>query len=70
MAISFRPNVPRCLSRRLPDAADPEDAALLEKNLPPGVLGRTGIAGRIEYRAKSAEGKVRDPFFKRLRDDL
>jgi len=24
----------------------------------------------IEYRAKSAEGKVRHPFFKGIRDDL
>jgi hypothetical protein len=27
-------------------------------------LGRAVAFGRIEYRAKSAEGKVRHPFFK------
>jgi ATP-dependent DNA ligase len=28
------------------------------------------ISAEIEYRAKSAEGKVRHPFFKGIRDDL
>jgi ATP-dependent DNA ligase len=28
------------------------------------------LLAEIEYRAKSAEGKVRHPFFKGLRDDL
>ena len=28
------------------------------------------MLAEIEYRAKSAEGKLRHPFFKRLREDL
>jgi hypothetical protein len=31
-------------------------------------LGRAVAFGRIEYRAKSAEGKVRHPFFKGISD--
>jgi bifunctional non-homologous end joining protein LigD len=28
------------------------------------------LAAKIEYRAKSAEGKLRHPFFKGIREDL
>jgi bifunctional non-homologous end joining protein LigD len=33
-------------------------------------MGRTFVLAEIEYRAKSAEGKVRHPFYKGLREDL
>jgi bifunctional non-homologous end joining protein LigD len=35
-----------------------------------GVLVEPSLLAEIVYRAKSAEGKVRHPFFKRLREDL
>jgi bifunctional non-homologous end joining protein LigD len=35
-----------------------------------GVWVEPKLLAEIEYRAKSAEGKVRRPFFKGLRDDL
>jgi bifunctional non-homologous end joining protein LigD len=35
-----------------------------------GVWVEPKLLAEIEYRAKSAEGKVRHPFFKGLRDDL
>jgi len=35
-----------------------------------GHLGGAGVTRQIEYRAKSAEGKVRHPFYKGLREDL
>jgi bifunctional non-homologous end joining protein LigD len=35
-----------------------------------GVWVEPSLLAEIEYRAKSAEGKVRHPFFKGLRDDL
>ena len=35
-----------------------------------GVLVEPSLLAEIEYRAKSAEGKVRHPFFKGLREDL
>jgi bifunctional non-homologous end joining protein LigD len=35
-----------------------------------GIWVEPNLLAEIEYRAKSAEGKVRHPFFKGLRDDL
>jgi bifunctional non-homologous end joining protein LigD len=35
-----------------------------------GIWVEPQLAAEIEYRAKSAQGKVRHPFFKGLRDDL
>jgi bifunctional non-homologous end joining protein LigD len=35
-----------------------------------GVWVEPKLLAEIEYRAKSAEGKVRHPFFKGLREDL
>jgi bifunctional non-homologous end joining protein LigD len=35
-----------------------------------GVWVEPELLAEIEYRAKSAEGKVRNPFFKGLREDL
>jgi bifunctional non-homologous end joining protein LigD len=35
-----------------------------------GIWVEPELLAEIEYRAKSAEGKVRHPFFKGLRDDL
>ena len=35
-----------------------------------GHLGRVELLAEIEYLAKSAEGKVRHPFFRGLREDL
>jgi bifunctional non-homologous end joining protein LigD len=35
-----------------------------------GIWVEPELSAEIEYRAKSAAGKVRHPFFKGLRDDL
>jgi ATP-dependent DNA ligase len=35
-----------------------------------GIWVEPQLLAEIEYRAKSAEGKVRHPFFKGLREDL
>ena len=35
-----------------------------------GIWVEPELLAKIEYRAKSAEGKVRHPFFKGLREDL
>jgi bifunctional non-homologous end joining protein LigD len=35
-----------------------------------GIWVEPSLLAEIEYRAKSAEGKVRHPFFKGIRDDL
>jgi bifunctional non-homologous end joining protein LigD len=35
-----------------------------------GIWVEPRLLAEIEYRAKSAEGKVRHPFFKGLREDL
>jgi bifunctional non-homologous end joining protein LigD len=35
-----------------------------------GIWVEPKLSAEIEYRAKSAEGKVRHPFFKGLREDL
>jgi bifunctional non-homologous end joining protein LigD len=35
-----------------------------------GIWVEPTLLAEIEYRAKSAEGKVRHPFFKGLREDL
>ena len=35
-----------------------------------GVWVEPSLLAEIEYRAKSAEGKVRHPFFKGIREDL
>jgi hypothetical protein len=50
--------------------ADRQDPALCEKDRASRRLGRTLIAGGNQYRAKSAAGKVRHPFFKGIREDL
>jgi bifunctional non-homologous end joining protein LigD len=36
----------------------------------PGIWVEPSLLAEVEYRAKSAEGKVRHPFFKGIRDDL
>ena len=36
----------------------------------PKTLTVAKVLAEIEYRAKSAEGKVRHPFFRRLREDI
>ena len=35
-----------------------------------GIWVEPSLLAEIEYRAKSAEGKVRHPYFKGIRDDL
>jgi bifunctional non-homologous end joining protein LigD len=35
-----------------------------------GIWVEPALLDEIEYRAKSAEGKVRHPFFKGIREDL
>lgn len=51
------------------EAVDPEDAALLEADLSQGIWLELKLLAEFEYRAKSAEGKVRYPIFKGLRAD-
>jgi bifunctional non-homologous end joining protein LigD len=50
---------------------------LIRKSLPcakkiahRGIWVEPSLLAEIEYRAKSAEGKVRHPFFKGIREDL
>jgi hypothetical protein len=45
------------------------DAALHQARAPSGALSRKLLA-EIEHRAKFAEGKVRHPFFRSLRESL
>jgi ATP-dependent DNA ligase len=49
---------------RLPLKADRQDRA------PRGIWVEPSLLAEIEYRAKSAAGKVRHPFFKGIREDL
>ena len=49
---------------------DPQDPALQQAHRASRRLGRAELLAEIEYRAKSAEGKVRHPVFKGLREDL
>jgi hypothetical protein len=51
-------------------AARPEDAGFAQGIGHNGIWVEPKLLAEIEYRAKSAEGKVRHPFFKGLRDDL
>jgi bifunctional non-homologous end joining protein LigD len=51
-------------------AADPQDAAYAKKIAHKAIWVEPELLAEIEYRAKSAEGKVRHPFFKGLREDL
>lgn len=44
------------------EAVDPEDAALLEADLSQGIWVELKLLAEFEYRAKSAEGKVRYDF--------
>ncbi|SFV19497.1 ATP dependent DNA ligase C terminal region [Bradyrhizobium arachidis] len=48
----------------------PEDTAVREADRPQGHLVEPKLLAEVEYRAKSAEGKVRHPFFKGLREDM
>jgi bifunctional non-homologous end joining protein LigD len=52
------------------DAADQEDATLRQEDRRKGIWVEPELLAEIEYRAKSAEGKVRHPFFNGLREDL
>ena len=52
------------------DAADPEDPAYTKRIAHKAIWVEPELMAEIEYRAKSAEGKVRHPFFKGLREDL
>jgi bifunctional non-homologous end joining protein LigD len=52
------------------EAGYPKKPALRQEDRIPRNLGRTVVAGRNRIRAKSAEGKVRHPFFKGIREDL
>ena len=53
------------------EAANPQNPALLQKDRAQGdIWVEPELLAEIEYRTKSAEGKVRHPFFKGLREDL
>jgi hypothetical protein len=47
---------------RVADAADPQDPALCQEDRSQGDLVELELLTEIEYRAKSAKGKVRYPF--------
>jgi ATP-dependent DNA ligase len=51
-------------------AADQEDPALWQRIAHRCIWVEPSLLAEIEYRAKSAEGKVRHPVFKGVRDDL
>jgi ATP dependent DNA ligase C terminal region len=50
--------------------AGPRLAMVIEGIAHRGIWVEPKLLAEIEYRAKSAEGKVRHPFFKGLREDL
>jgi bifunctional non-homologous end joining protein LigD len=52
-----------------PDAAV-RNSQPCTKRIAKGICVKLELLAEIEYRAKSAEGKVRHPFFKGLREDL
>jgi bifunctional non-homologous end joining protein LigD len=52
-------------------AAGPRKRSLLsQKDRYGGIWVEPSLLAEIEYRGKSAEGKVRHPFFKGIREDL
>lgn len=52
-----------------PDAADPKDATLHSKRIAhKAIWVEPELLAEIEYRARSAEGKVRHPFFRGVRE--
>lgn len=53
-----------------PLAADPQTQPYSKKIAPRGIWVEPELLVEIECRAKSAEGEVRHPFFKGLREDL
>jgi bifunctional non-homologous end joining protein LigD len=55
--------------RRSHAAADPRGAPYTKKIAHKGIWVEPELLAEIEYRARSAEGKVRHPFFKGLRED-
>ena len=72
-------------ARKVDHGFDKVSAAELQKRLKPlirkmqpyskriahrGIWVEPKLLAEIEYRAKSAEGKVRHPFYKGLREDL
>src|SRR5258707_1704947 len=61
----------RSACRRAAEAANPQNPALLQKDRAQGdIWVEPELLAEIEYRTKSAEGKVRHPFFKGLREGL
>jgi bifunctional non-homologous end joining protein LigD len=73
------------ICRKVDNGFTPEDATELQERLKPlirktqpyakriahrGIWVELTLLAKIEYRAKSAEGKLRHPFFKGLREDL
>jgi ATP-dependent DNA ligase len=50
------------------ETAHQEDATLFQAHK--GIWVEPQLLAEVEYRAKSAEGKVRHPLFKGLREDL
>ena len=52
------------------DAADPQDPAYNQRIAHKGIWVEPESLAEIEYRAKSAVGKVRHPFFKGIREGL
>jgi hypothetical protein len=49
-------------------APDPQEPA--QENRAPGIWVEPSLLAEVEYRAKSAEGKLRHPLFKGIREDL
>jgi bifunctional non-homologous end joining protein LigD len=49
---------------------DPQDPAFAKKIAHRAIWVEPSLNAEIEYRAKSAEGKLRHPFYKGIREDL
>jgi bifunctional non-homologous end joining protein LigD len=59
-----------CGGRSSVVARPQEDPAYSKRIAHRGIWVEPELLAEIEYRAKSAEGKVRHPFFKGIREDL
>ncbi|MFK4657119.1 hypothetical protein [Bradyrhizobium japonicum] len=64
--LAHRPRV--CQRRKAPAAFTAQFP--LADDVVAGIWVEPKLLAEIEYRAKSAEGKVRHPFYKGLREDL
>ena len=65
--------VRQALSARAPqtvDATDPQNSTYSKRIAHKGIWVEPDLLAEVEYRSKSAEGKVRHPFYRGIREDL